>query len=187
MGPAWLRLEEVEPAPLSDLSAVIDGEAYSVSVGGGTGQPDDQGIAWAGESGGQADGRTGGRGLAALTGFDGDFSNRQPAPHVHHDRIQARAPRDDGGRHQTIERGRIPVEVPHLDPLVDQVVVVGGSVVTGEDAFRVGLLSASELDKKEAPHPEHSHRAAMGCEGPAQPSPDACRVGPSPSQRSGSG
>ena len=106
VGAARLGLEEVESAALRDPAVVVHGEAHRVAEGRGPGEPHDQRVARA----------VVGRAPCRPPVTDADL---EPALHVEHDRIEPRPQRDDRRGHPAVERGRVPVEVLHLDALVD--------------------------------------------------------------------
>ena len=110
VGAARLLLEEVEAAALHDAAVIVDGESQRVAEGRGAREANDQRIA---------------RALVAQRPAPRRHrADLEPPLHVQHHRIERRPPRHDRRGHPAVERGRVPVEVLHLDALVDQVVVV---------------------------------------------------------------
>src|SRR5438093_9055264 len=64
----------------------------------------------------------------------------QPAGVEDH-RVEAGTQRHERGRHPPVERRRVPVEVPDLDALMDQVVVVGPGVRSEEHTSELQSLT----------------------------------------------
>ena len=79
----------------------------------------------------------------------------EPGARAHPDGAQARHGVPDGhgfgGGHPAVERGRVPIEVLHLDPLMEQVEVVRRRVVAVDDALEVRLGG-------DRPHGQETHR-----------------------------
>ncbi len=68
-----------------------------------------------------------------------DKGELQQLPRVQHDRVESRPERPQRRGNHPVETRAVPVEAAQLDPLVDQVVVMGAAVAVVEHPLRVGL------------------------------------------------
>ena len=80
----------------------------------------------------------GGTPEARAAGVD-DARHDEPFTRIEDHGVQPRAERHQRGRHAAVERRRIPIEVPDLDALMHQVVIVGPGVGVVHHPLRVRL------------------------------------------------
>ena len=126
MGPAGLRLEEVEPAALLDPAVVVNRKPHRV--------PERRGVR---EVHGECVSRP--VELEYRTPRGRDRPDLESPIHVQPDDLEPGAKGAERGDHPAIERRRIPVEIADLDTLVEQIEIVGGSVPAVDDPLLVGL------------------------------------------------
>ena len=107
---------------------ILDGEAQRVAEGEGAGRVNDQRIAMR-------------RTAECRSARVDDAGDGQSLPGVEHYGIEAGTERQERGRHAAVERRRVPIEVPDLDPLMHEVVVVRSGVRIVGHPLRVRLGS----------------------------------------------
>ncbi len=120
-----LLLEEIEPAPLRDPRVIGDREPRGVPERDGRREMDHQRIAGPVVPQRPTPGR--------------HRTHLEPPLHVEHHPVETRSSGDHRGGHPAVERGRVPVEVLHLDALVDEVVVVGWREAPIHHPLEIGL------------------------------------------------
>ena len=120
------RRDEREATAVLDAGVVFDREAQRVAEREGLRGIDDECVAVSREP----------QRRAPRVRHAGDL---EQLAGVEDHRVERRPQRDERGRDATVERRRVPVEVPDLDPLVHEVVIVGTRIDVVRDALFVAL------------------------------------------------
>ena len=121
-----LGLDERQPAAVVDARVVVDRKAQRVVEGERARGVHYERVAM------------GGTPEARAAGVD-DARHNEPLARIEDHGVQPGAERHQRGRHAAVERRRVPIEVPDLDTLMHQVVIVGPGVGVVHHALRVRL------------------------------------------------
>ena len=145
-----LRRDVGQATAVRDDAVIDDGEASRVAEAERTGEEHDEGVAVP---------------RRAIREATPDAIHDELGAGIEDQGVEPRPPGDDRRGDASIERRRIPVEVGHLDALMNQVEVVRARVVIISHAFGVGLGGQRSDGKADSDEGERrTHRFSLRAE-----------------------